>query len=153
MEKNLIFISPLSMKLMIIKIPFSGHKNILSLHQKTIEITKDEKLTTNGDCIVGVSANISCVDLPEKMKKKIQNPKTKISFSIMANGKKFKIQGNGSEKLSLKHTKDIVLRKSAFTCSRTVAINCDKASSDIPRDFVKILQNPKIRGNMSIEVS
>ena len=153
MEKNLIFISPLSMKLMIIKIPFSGHKNILSLHQKTIEITKDEKLTTNGDCIVGVSANISCVDLPEKMKKKIQNPKTKISFSIMANGKKFKIQGNGSEKLSLKHTKDIVLRKSAFTCSRTVAINCDKASSDIPRDFVKILQNPKTRGYMSIEVS
>ena len=153
MEKNLIFISPLSMKLMIIKIPFSGHKNILSLHQKTIEITKDEKLTTNGDCIVGVSANISCVDLPEKMKKKIQNPKTKISFSIMANGKKFKIQGNGSKKLSLKHTKDIVLRKSAFTCSRTVAINCDKASSDIPRDFVKILQNPKTRGYMSIEVS
>ena len=136
-----------------IEIPFSGHKNILSLHQKTIEITKDEKLTTNGDCIVGVSANISCVDLPEKMKKKIRNPKTKISFSIMANGKKFKIQGNGSEKLSLKHTKDIVLRKSAFTCSRTVAINCDKASSDIPRDFVKILQNPKTRGYMSIEVS
>ena len=55
MEKNLIFISPLSMKLMIIKIPFSGHKNILSLHQKTIEITKDEELTSNGDCIVAVS--------------------------------------------------------------------------------------------------
>ena len=153
MKENVIFISPLPMKSMRIEIPFSGHKNILSLHQKTIEITKDEKLTTNGDCIVGVSANISCVDLPEKMKKKIQNPKTKISFSIMANGKKFKIQGNGSEKLSLKHTKDIVLRKSAFTCSRTVAINCDKASSDIPRDFVKLLQNPKTRGYMSIEVS
>ena len=71
----------------------------------------------------------------------------------MADGRKFTIQGNGSKKLSLKHTKDIVLRKSAFTCSRTVAINCDKASSDIPRDFVKILQNPKIRGNMTIEVS
>ena len=153
MEKNLIFISPLSMKLMIIKIPFSGHKNILSLHQKTIEITKDEELTSNGDCIVGVSANISCIVLPKKMKKKIQNPKTKITFSIMADGRKFTIQGNGSKKLSLKHTKDIVLRKSTFTCSRTVAINCDKASSDIPRDFVKILQNPKIRGNMTIEVS
>ena len=153
MEKNLIFISPLSMKLMIIKIPFSGHKNILSLHQKTIEITKDEELTSNGDCIVGVSANISCIDLPKKMKKKIQNPKTKITFSIMADGRKFMIQGNGSEKLSLRHTKDIVLRKSAFTCSRTIAINCNKASSDIPRDFVKILQNPKTHGNMTIEVS
>ena len=136
-----------------IEIPFQGHKNILSLHQKTLEITKDDELTSNGDCIVGVSANISCMDLPEKMKKKIRNPKTKITFSIRAGNKKFTIQGNGSKKLSLKHTKDIVLRKSAFTCSRTIAINCDNASSDIPRDFVKILQNPKTRGNMTIDVS
>ena len=153
MKENLIFISPLSIKLMRIDIPFSGHKNILSLHQKTIEITKDEELTSNGDCIVGVSANISCIDLSEKMKKKIQNPKTRITFSIRAGNKKFTVQGNGSKKLSLKHTKDIVLRKSAFTCSRTIAINCDNASSDIPRDFVKILQNPKTLGNMTIEVS
>jgi len=136
-----------------IEIPFNGHRNILSLHQKTIEITKDEKLTSNGDCIVGVSSNTSCIDLPEKMKKKIQNPKTKIMFSIMAGGKKFIIQGNGSEKLSLKHPTDIVLRKSAFTCSRTIAINCDKASSDIPREFVKILQNPKTKGIMTVEIS
>ena len=136
-----------------IEIPFQGHKNILSLHQKTLEITKDSELTSNGDCIVGVSANISCVDLPEKMKKKIRDPKTKITFSIIAANKKFTIQGNGSKKLSLKHTKDIVLRKSAFTCSRTIAINCNNASSDIPRDFVKILQNPKTLGNMTIEVS
>jgi len=136
-----------------IEIPFQGHKNILSLHQKTLEITKDDELTSNGDCIVGVSANISCVDLPEKMKKKIRNPKTKITFSIRVGNKKFTIQGNGSKKLSLKHTKDIVLRKSAFTCSRTIAINCDNASSDIPRDFVKILQNPKTIASMTIEVS
>ena len=136
-----------------IEIPFQGHKNILSLHQKTLEITKDDELTSSGDCIVGVSANISCVDLPEKMKKKIQNPKTRITFSIRAGNKKITVQGNGSKKLSLKHTSDIVLRKSSFTCSRTIAINCDNASSDIPRDFVKILQNPKTRGSMTVEVS
>jgi|TARA_B110000263_G_scaffold25736_2_gene19701 hypothetical protein len=136
-----------------IEILFSGHKNVMSLHEKTIEITKDRNLTTNGDCIIGVDAAISCIDLPEKMKKNIQNPKSKISFSIEAEGKKFIIHGNGSEKLTLKHVKDIVLRKSAFTCSRTVAINCDKASSDIPRDFVKILQNPETRGKITIDVS
>ena len=136
-----------------IEILFSGHKNVMSLHEKTTEITKDENLTTNGDCIIGVDAAISCIDLPEKMKKNIQNPKSKISFSIEAEGKKFIIYGNGSEKLTLKHVKDMVLRKSAFTCSRTVAINCDKASSDIPRDFVKILQNPETRGKITIDVS
>ena len=136
-----------------IEILFSGHKNVMSLHEKTTEITKDENLTTNGDCIIGVDAAISCIDLPEKMKKNIQNPKSKISFSIEAEGKKFIIHGNGSEKLTLKHVKDMVLRKSAFTCSRTVAINCDNASSDIPRDFVKILQNPETRGKITIDVS
>jgi len=136
-----------------IEILFSGHKNVMSLHEKTTEITKDENLTTNGDCIIGVDAAISCIDLPEKMKKNIQNPKSKISFSIEAEGKKFIIYGNGSEKLTLKHVKDMVLRKSAFTCSRTIAINCDKASSDIPRDFVKILQNPETRGKITIDVS
>jgi hypothetical protein len=136
-----------------IEILFSGHKNVMSLHEKTTEITKDKNLTTNGDCIIGVDAAISCIDLPEKMKKNIQNPKSKISFSIEAEGKKFIIHGNGSEKLTLKHVKDIVLRKSAFTCSRTIAINCDKASSDIPRDFVKILQNPETRGKITIDVS
>tara|TARA_B100000959_G_C14892141_1_gene587207 strand:+ start:456 stop:875 length:420 start_codon:yes stop_codon:yes gene_type:complete len=136
-----------------IEILFSGHKNVMSLHEKTIEITKDRNLTTNGDCIIGVDAAISCIDLPEKMKKHIQNPKSKVSFSIEAEGKKFIIHGNGSEKLTLKHVKDIVLRKSAFTCSRTIAINCDKASSDIPRDFVKVLQNPETRGKITIDVS
>ena len=83
---------------------------------------------------------------------KIRNPKTKIMFSIMVSDKKFIIQGNGSEKLSLKHPTDIVLRKSAFTCSRTIAINCDKASDDIPRTMIKKLQNPKTNGKLIIEI-
>ena len=53
-----------------IEIPFKGHKNILSLHKKTIEITKDDKLTVNGDCIVGTNSSLACIDLPEKFKKR-----------------------------------------------------------------------------------
>ena len=135
-----------------VEIPFKGHHNILSLHQKTIEITKDSELTVNGDCIIGVGSDLACKDLPEKFKKMIQNPDSNITFTIEAGGKKFSIHGKGSEKLTLKHAKDIVLRKSAFTCSRTIAINCDKASDDIPRDFVKILQKYQTIGKMIIEV-
>ena len=65
-----------------IEIPFRGHKNILSLHEKTIEITKDSELTVNGDCIIGTNADLACKDLPEKLKKKIQNPDSKIIFKI-----------------------------------------------------------------------
>ena len=133
-------------------IPFTGHEQVLSLHEKTLEITKESNLTPQGDCIVGVNSGISCIDLPEKMKEKIQNPKSKIIFTLKVGKFTFKIQGQGSKKLTLKHVSDIVLRKSAFTCSRTIAINCDKASSDIPRDLVSLLQNPQTKGKMIIEV-
>ena len=135
-----------------IEIPFNGHENILSLHKKTIEITKDSQLTVNGDCIIGVGSNLACIDLPENFKKKIQNPTTEIKFSIVTDEHSFTIHGMGSEKLTLKHSNDIVLRKSAFTCSRTIAIKCDKASDDIPRNMVKKLQDPKTSGKLIIEI-
>ena len=135
-----------------IEIPFTGHKHVLSLHEKTLEITKEENLTPKGDCILGVNSSMACIDIPEKMKIKIQNPKSIIKFTINVGEFSFQIKGQGSEKLTLKHVSDIVLRKSAFTCSRTIAINCDKASSDIPRDLVSLLQNPQTKGMMIIEV-
>ena len=138
--------------IMKLEIPFTGHKHVLSLHEKTLEITKDNDLSPKGDCIVGVNSDISCIDLPEKMKEKIQNPETKIKFTLKVGKFSFKVQGHGSEKLTLKHVSDIVLRKSAYTCSRTIAINCDKASSDIPRDLVSLLHNPQTKGKMIIEV-
>ena len=135
-----------------IEVPFMGHKNILSLHKKTVEITKDSQLTVNGDCIVGVNSSLACVDLSENLKKKIRNPDTEIVFTILVDEYSFSVHGKGSEKLTLKHPSDIVLRKSAFTCSRTIAIKCDKASDDIPRKMVEKLQNPKTAGKLVIEI-
>ena len=135
-----------------IEIPFRGHKNILSLHEKTLEITKEPDLTINGDCIVGINADLACRDLPEDFKKNVMSDDVKITFTIKAGKHSFSIHGNGSKKLTLKHPKDIVLRKSAFVCTRTLAIKCDKASSDMPREMIHILQNPKIIGKMIIEV-
>ena len=135
-----------------IKIPFTGHKNILSLHEKTIEITKDSELSLSGDCIIGTNSSLACIDLPEKFKKKIQTPDIVILFTIVADEHSFSIRGKGSDKLTLKHTSDIVLRKSEFICSRTIAINCDKASDDIPRDMIKKLQSPKTTGKLIIEI-
>ena len=135
-----------------VEVPFTGHKNIHSLHKKTIEITKDSELTVNGDCIIGINSGLGCIDLPEKFKKSIQNPDTTIVFTIVTDEHSFSIHGKGSEKLTLKHPNDIVLRKSAFTCSRTIAIKCDKASDDIPRIMIKKLQNPKTNGKLVIEI-
>ena len=135
-----------------IEIPFRGHKNILSLHEKTLEITKEPDLTINGDCIVGINADLACKDLPENFKKNVMSDDAKITFTIKAGKHSFSIHGNGSKKLTLKHPNDIVLRKSAFVCTRTLAIKCDKASSYMPREMIHVLQNPKIIGKMIIEV-
>lgn len=135
------------------EIPFYGHKNIRSLHQKTIEITTEPNLTLKGDCIIGVRARYGCNDIPEKMKKLLRNSKSNILFTITVNNLSFKIKGKGHNKLILTHQHDIVIRKSSFVCPRTLATNCDKASDSIPRQMVKMLQNPDTEGIFSIDVS
>jgi len=134
------------------EIEFSGHENIRSNHQKTIEITKESHLTPSGDCIVGVNASASCSDLPPSLKKKLQNPNSKVTLSIKVGTHEFHIEGRGSENLTLTHLEDIVIRKSDFICPRTLAVKCDKASDLMPREMVSLLQNPNTKGTFTIIV-
>ncbi len=139
---------------MIVKfeILFSGHENIRSNHQKTIEITKESHLTPQGDCIIGVNASSSCADLPLELKNQLKNPESKIKFFIRVADKEFVLEGKGHPELILSHTEDIVIRKSDFICPRTLAIKCDKASDLLPRDMVTLLQDPKTKGIFTISV-
>jgi len=134
------------------EIQFSGHENIRSNHQKTIEITKEAHLTPQGDCIVGVNASASCADLPQEFKDKLKNPDSKITFSISVGNHEFVIEGKGHHDLILTHEEDIVIRKSDFICPRTLAVKCDKASDQLPREMVALLQNPDTEGIFSIIV-
>ena len=134
------------------EIQFSGHENIRSNHKKTIEITKESELTLRGDCIIGINASSSCFDLPISLKEKLQNPKSKVQFSIKVAEHEFVVEGRGHEDLTLTHTKDIVIRKSDFISSRTLAVKCDKASDLLPREMVTMLQDPKAKGTFTIIV-
>ena len=134
------------------QIKFSGHENIRSNHKKTIEITKESKLTVRGDCIVGVNANYGCSDLPENLKEKLQDPSSDVEFSIKVQEHEFIVRGKGHEDLILSHPEDIVIRKSDFVCPRTLAVKCDKASDLLPREMVSLLQNPNTKGTFTIKV-
>ncbi len=135
------------------EIPFHGHKNVTSLHPRTIEITTEPDLTLQGDCIIGVSAACGCKEIPEKIKKKIKHKDSKITITIQVNGKSFEIKGRGHPDLRLENPHDIVIRKSNFMCPRTLAVDCDLASNDIPRQIVKMLRDPKTKGLFVIEVT
>ena len=135
------------------EILFHGHKNIRSLHPKTIEITTEPNLTLNGDCIIGVDASCGCNEIPEQMKNLMRNSKSEILFTISVKDFSFKIKGCGNENLILTNPHDVVIRKSSFTCPRTLAINCDLASDSIPRQMIKSLQNPDSKGVFSIDIN
>ena len=134
------------------EIEFFGHENIRSKHQKTIEITKESHLTSQGDCIVGVNATSSCADLPQELKDKLRISDSKVTFSINVGNHEFILKGKGHPNLILTHSEDIVIRKSDFICPRTLAVNCDKASNLLPREMVSLLQDPKTKGTFTITI-
>jgi len=134
------------------EIGFSGHKNIRSNHQKTIEITKESHLTPQGNCIVGINATSSCADLPQELKDKLKVIDAKITFSIRVGEHEFILEGKGHPDLILTHSEDIVIRKSNFICPRTLAVKCDKASDLLPQEMVSLLQDPKTKGTFTITV-
>ena len=134
------------------EITFYGHKNILSLHPRTIEVTKDPNLTKNGDCIIGVSANKACDDLNISIKKKLRTKDTFVKMKIIVDQVEFELAGIGNTDLSISHKHDIVLRKSNYADSRTLAISCDKSAIDIPRDLVNLLTVSDARGILRITI-
>lgn len=134
------------------EITFQGHKNVLSLHSRTIEITKDANLTKKGDCILGVSANKACNDLNSSIKNRLKTTGTLVKISIVVEPFEFQLSGYGSNTLEISHGHDIVLRKSKYVDSRTLAVSCDKSAFDIPRNLVTLLTNAETKGMMKISV-
>jgi uncharacterized protein len=133
-------------------IPFYGHKNIRSLHRRTIEITTESHVSLNGDCIIGVNASCGCNDIPNRLKVLLQDPKSDVICTITVKNYSFKVKGKGNTKLTLTNPHDIVIRKSSFVCPRTLATNCDVASDSIPRHMVNLLQNSDVIGIFRIDV-
>jgi hypothetical protein len=128
------------------EVTFYGHPNVQSLHAKTIEITKDEHLTRRGDCIIGVKANKACADLNESFKQRLKSNSSIVKIEIMVGDESFLVSGMGNERLSMLSPHDIVIRKTKFVCPRTMSVLCDKASSDLPRKVVNMLQDQDTKG-------
>jgi hypothetical protein len=120
-----------------------GHKNIQAVHPTTIMITKDENLSQSGDCIVVVAANKTLETLTSKFRESLRKSNSKLTVVFEIDSLKEQITAFGSTKLILSHPTDMVIRKSAYICNRTLAIHADKSSSDLSREFVEKLKNQK----------
>ncbi len=128
-----------------------GQSNVRSTHRTTLMVTRDEELTARGNCIVAVRAEKGPKDLDPRLKDLIRNSETRVTFTMEAGGSSFNVVGWGDPRLSLSDPKDIVIRKSGYTCGRTLMIGADKAACDIPLAFVKLLQDVEQRVRLTIQ--
>jgi len=128
-----------------------GHPNITARHSTTLEITKDESIGKDADCIIGVKANKACRDLSEELKNALKSGR-KVEISIEVEGFVEKITAYGSPALKLTDEKDVVIRKSDFVDERTLAILADKSAKDLDEEIKRRLRNPETQIKITIEI-
>ena len=129
-----------------------GHENVQATHKTTLEFTKDTHLTKKGDCIVTVAADKALATLTAEFKEKLRNPHAKLTITIEADGIIEQVHAEGSPQLISTHPTDIVVRKSDYISSRTLAVNADKAACDLSRELVEKLKKPQQKVKITLAV-
>ena len=129
-----------------------GHENIQATHKSTLEITKEPQLSKKGDCIIGVSADKGIADLSLEFKESLRKKNAKMTMLIEAGETAEIVSAFGSPRLILAHPTDMVVRKSSHVCSRTLAIQADKAACDLSRKLVEKLRKPKQKVKITLTV-
>ena len=133
------------------KIYAYGHENILCTHKTTIELTKDTYVSVKGNCILGIKASKSCINLNSNLKDLIKSGNMKVKVTISVGNITDSFYGFGNKDLTLLNKKDIVFRLSKYICDRTVLINCTKSSQDLNRKLVNKLKSPITKFYMTFE--
>ncbi len=129
-----------------------GHMNVRATHRATLEFTKDTHLSMEGDCILATASTKSVADLSCRFKECLRKPNARLTLRIEAGGIVEEIHAHGSPRLVVSHPTDIVVRKSDYVCSRTLAIRADKAAVDLSRALVEILKDPKQEAKITLTV-
>ncbi len=122
-----------------------GHENITAKHRTTFQITKDEEISLRADCIIAVSSNKAINDLDEEFKNELRDDNSILKIIIKVDDLKDEIIAYGSKNLILNHDRDIVIRRSNFIDSRTLAIKSNKAAKDIDRRIIDRIRDRKKR--------
>ncbi len=120
-----------------------GHVNVQATHRTTLEFTREASLSKMGDCIVSVGADKSVADLNVGFKKNLATDSARLTIQVEVGELSEKIQAMGSSRLTFSHETAMVVRKSNYVCSRTLAVCADKAANDLSRSLIERLKNPE----------
>ncbi|MEM0490852.1 MAG: DUF371 domain-containing protein [Ignisphaera sp.] len=118
-----------------------GHKNIKALHPTTFELTKDNYLTERGDCIIGINLDKSASELDPKIRELLKKDTSIVLIVLKVDDVTDIVIAQGSKNLVLNDPRKIVVRRSSYIDSATVAINANKGSKHIKRDLIERLKS------------
>jgi putative hydrolase of the HAD superfamily len=121
-----------------------GHKNILATHKNTLEFTKDNELSLDGDCILGVKADFSLVEL-----QKLAKGNNKLRMRISAGGVSDTVEFETNKGFS--SDRELVLRYSEFSSDRTFGFRATKAANQLDRKLVENMADPAQEMTIDIE--
>lgn len=117
-----------------------GHRNVTARHPTTFEITAEDWLTPEGDCIIGIGAGIGLTGLSAHFRSLLARDDAELVTLLSCGGLEISIRSSGSGAMTLDHPSDLVWRKSTYVCGRTVGIRSDTAACDLPREMIDRLK-------------
>lgn len=120
-----------------------GHPLVLGTHPTTFEVTCEDHLTKNGNCIIGIAADKGCAGLSPAFKTVLARDDAVLVTRIACNGIIAEVRSRGSSRFTLDHPADMVWRKSTFVCGRTIGILSDRTAMTLPRDLMENLAGGK----------
>jgi hypothetical protein len=116
-----------------------GHPLVLGTHPTTFEVTCEDHLTKNGNCIIGIAADKGCAGLTPSFKAVLAHDDAVLVTRLACDGIVAEVRSRGSSRLTLDHPADMVWRKSTFVCSRTIGVLSVRSAQTLPRELIKNL--------------
>lgn len=116
-----------------------GHPLVLGTHPTTFEVTCEDHLTANGNCIIGIAADHGCADLTPEFRQVLAHDDAILETRFECGGVTAEVRSRGSSQMVLNHPTDMVWRKSTFVCGRTIGILSDVVALTLPRSLIQNL--------------
>jgi hypothetical protein len=118
-----------------------GHPNVSGRHPTTFEVTKEDHLSSRGDCIIGIEADKGPADLSPLFVNLLARDDAVLGTRLYCRDRTVSVTSRGSSAMTLDHPTDLVWRRSNFVCGRTVGIRSDYIAKDLPRALISLLRN------------
>ena len=116
-----------------------GHPLVLGTHPTTFEVTCEEHLTRNGNCIIGIAADKGSAGLSSPFKNVLAHDDARLLTRLACGDISVEIHSRGSSQFTFTHPSDMVWRRSTFVCGRTIGILSDHIAATLPDRLIKNL--------------